>query len=960
MAFTRRHFLSSLTSAAGVATLPFGVANAANTAKSNNAFQEFFSHPPDQARPWIRWWWPGGAVNDEELRREIKVLNQAGFGGAEIQAFNPGIPGLNKDERAHVNDYANDAYFSHVKACTDEAGQQNLQIDVTFGSAWPSGGGFAITPELALMELTPAVTSVRAPLAAPIRVTIPENTRKMGALSALDARARDPRASNWRDRIAARQKLVAVVAIKSEAPVLENNKNFRASVVKAAGKAEGVEGIVVTEKLRPDGVLDWVPPSDGVWQIVVFKQFVVDSPVLAGVGEGPQLVLDHFKRGAFEAHARRVGDPLASGGKPAHALRATFIDSLELMPDLYWSEELLAQFATRRGYDLMPYLPHLLQPGWMESWNPHVSLPYFDAGDAGDRIRADYRLTLSELIIENFYQPFVEWNHAHGLKARIQAHGAPGDLLKTYGLADIPETEDLEGTGNPHFLRMARAAANLYGRKLVSCESLCWPLKSFEITPAQWEARVNLLFASGVNAIVMHGFPYALHRETWPGWYPFAPSHFLPGFSSMINEANPLWNAIGDLNRYISSIQAVLQNSSNVVPLAVYLADSTYFHGIEPRTTDALLEHVLENGYDYDRINDDSIMKSHVADRALVTQGGAKYAALILPARPALPAQSAAQLARFAEAGLPIFFVDRPPSHATGYFDHAANDRIVREAVQAALKSGARIVRTGAMSGALRQGRVPANLTFTSEPCLFIEKMLDGRAAYFLHNPKAQEVTVSFTTRASGHPELWNAYTGERTGLPTRFRGGQTEIAVDLAAGGGALIVFGDRRLPLPAAWGQTDAIDLTAGQWSLDVDGHGQHGRVVRHHTTLDRLRDWQEIDGLADVSGQATYRAEVTVPAAWLKSGNKIVLDLGAVHDMATVTVRGKQQRTLIAPPFEADITAMLRPGVNQLQIGIFNSPNNAMIDLKKPGLKNLKPQSAGLLGPAKLVLKQRRPAR
>lgn len=134
---------------------------------------------------------------------------------------------------------------------------------------------------------------------------------------------------------------------------------LRSSVVKAAGKADGVEGVVVTDKLRPDGVLDWIPSSDGNWQIVVFKQFVVDSPVLAGVGAGPQLVLDHFKRAAFEAHARRVGDPLAPGGVPARALRATFVDSLELMPDPYWSEDLLAQFMARRGYDLTPYLPHL-------------------------------------------------------------------------------------------------------------------------------------------------------------------------------------------------------------------------------------------------------------------------------------------------------------------------------------------------------------------------------------------------------------------------------------------------------------------------------------------------------------------------------------------------------------------------------------------------------------------------
>jgi hypothetical protein len=347
-----------------------------------------------------------------------------------------------------------------------------------------------------------------------------------------------------------------------------------------------------------------------------------------------------------------------------------------------------------------------------------------------------------------------------------------------------------------------------------------------------------------------------------------------------------------------------------------------------------------------------------VAGRTLVTTGGARYGALILPARPALTTTSAAQLARFAEAGLPIFFIDRPPSHAAGYFDHAAQDRIVRDAVQAALNAGARITRTDALAGALRQARIRANLTFTSAPCLFIEKALDGRAAYFLHNPKAEAQTVSFTTRASGFPELWNAYTGERTGLHTKSRNGESEIQVDLAAGAAALVVFADHRLPAAASWIRTDATDLTAGRWTLDVDGHGQHGRVVRHQMTLDRLRDWQAVPELADVSGHATYRINVTLPATWLEPGNKVVLDLGAVHDMAIVTVLGKQQLTLIAPPFDADITTMLRPGLNQLQIGIFNSPNNAMIDSKKPGLKNLKPQPAGLLGPVKLIRKQRRP--
>ena len=952
MRFNRRTFLSSMASMAGLAALPAGAVN------NRDAYRRVFVNPPKGAKPWVRWWWPGGAVNDEELRREIQLLSQTGFGGAEIQAFNPAIPNLTKDERIRVNDYANENFFSHLKTCTDAAQDQGLQIDCTFGSAWPSGGGLAITPELALLELTPTLTSIQAPLSQPVRVKIPGNTRKFGSMGSLDARNKDPRVKDWRERIAARQKLVAVVAVKGHAPLLANDKNYRSAVVKAAGSLETLSGIVLTDKLGPDGVLDWTPPSPGEWQIIVFKQFVVDSSVMAGVGEGPQLVLDHFKKAAFDAHAQRVGEPLAKGGHVARALRGTFMDSLELMPDMYWSEDLLEQFASRRGYDLTPYLPHLLQPGWMEAWNAHASLPYFDGGETGERIRADYRQTISELLTENFWRPFVEWNHRHGLTARVQAHGGPSDILHSYGLADIPETEDLESGGNTHFMRLARAAANLYGRKLVGCESLCWPSKSFEITPAQWHARVNLLFASGVNAIVMHGFPYALHKDAWPGWYPFAPSPFLAGFSSMINEANPLWNAIGSLNTYIARTQAVLQSGRNVVPVAVYYGEVGYFHGIEPKTTDELLESLLDNGYDYDRINDDSILNGRVIGKALRTQAGGQYAALVLPARTALRAATGEQLARLAKAGLPIFFVDAPPLRDEGFREHERQDQLVRQAVQSCLDAGAQIVKA-AVPAALRQAGIQANLRFNSAPCMFIEKDLDGHTAYFFHNPTHQPLSLSFSTRAKGYPELWNAFEGTREGLNFVRNDGQTVIKLDIEGGAGALVAFADERLKPAPVWQAAETMDLSRHNWTLHAQGHKHGGKQLATTVTLDQLRDWSAIAELEDFSGQGSYNVDVTLPPAWIQDDKEVGLELGIVHDMATVSVNGRAVATVISSPFNVNLTRFLRGGRNTLTITVFNSPNNAMIDSKLPGLKNLKQQPAGLLGPVKLVLKRKQKA-
>src|SRR5690348_12858862 len=43
--------------------------------------------PPRRFHPYVRWWWPGGAVETEQLRHDIDVLYDAGYGGVEVQPF---------------------------------------------------------------------------------------------------------------------------------------------------------------------------------------------------------------------------------------------------------------------------------------------------------------------------------------------------------------------------------------------------------------------------------------------------------------------------------------------------------------------------------------------------------------------------------------------------------------------------------------------------------------------------------------------------------------------------------------------------------------------------------------------------------------------------------------------------------------------------------------------------------
>ena len=60
----------------------------------------------------------------------------------------------------------------------------------------------------------------------------------------------------------------------------------------------------------------------------------------------------------------------------------------------------------------------------------------------------------------------------------------------------------------------------------------------------------------------------------------------------------------------------------------------------------------------------------------------------------------------------------------------------------------------------------------------------------------------------------------------------------------------------------------------------------------------------------------------------------------------VNGRALAPLIMRPFAADVTGMLKPGLNDVEITIMNAPQNAM---------DPKPESSapsGLLGPVRLL--------
>ena len=930
---------------------------------SGSAFvRRQFQSPPRKYRPLVRWWWPGNYLTDSELRREIDVLDKAGFGGAEIQAFFKGlaVKDFSEAQIQQINSYASASFFRHVGTAVDEARKHGMFIDYTFGSGWPFGGGDVITPELASIELRSTHLSVEGPAKFREQLQIPSVTDGdapdgSGILKGLP--------DGWAERMKKRTKLCAVVAVRGkDAQWDPHQSGGHEQTVTQLGRLERGTSVDLTARLQPNGILNWdVPP--GTWQIFVFCSLPTAQRVNGAAAEGPQLVLDHMSSEAFAAHAKRVGDNAIPfiGKFFGNGLRAIFCDSLEVRTNLYWSDDFLAEFLGRRGYDLLPYLPILKVQSYGEPFGKFVDLPVFEMTDIGDQVRHDYRQTVSDIMIERFYGQFNQWAHDHNLLSRTQAHGAPADILRIYGEADIPETENLYDRGCYDFLKMAASAAHVYGRSIVGSESFVWQNAVYQTTPEKMKLAADELLTAGVNAIVYHGFPYIIPDLPPPGWHPFSGVNATGAYSSQFNELNPFWPYLAQLNGYITRVQYISQAGTNIAAVALYGYNLT--HGAEEQPpTPKLNQAIMDAGYNYDHINADSLLHSTVRDQMLVTTGGAHYRVLVLPPLDAIDAILAEKLQSFATAGLPIIFAGKIPLYADGLLENALKTRRVQAAMRR-IRNFRNVYLSADTEGVplmLRRAALP-NVKFHTEALPFIQKRIGSMNAFFLRNDSDAMQRVNAEFEAEGKPELWDPWTGKTaTILSHRRKGNWVEADLDLQPLSSALIVFDAAGSAPPAIATPTARIlkrteEIGTGGWKLTATGLVPSGGTAVIRRDLPMLIDWSLDSELRGLSGRGVYSTTFTVSGA--DAGRRLILDLGNVKDVAEVTINGKPAATLLLRPYQADITDFIQRGENLLEVSVTNALFNSMV-LREPRTFRPGPtenpsglMSSGLIGPVQI---------
>ena len=153
-------------------------------------------------------------------------------------------------------------------------------------------------------------------------------------------------------------------------------------------------------------------------------------------------------------------------------------------------------------------------------------------------------------------------------------------------------------------------------------------------------------------------------------------------------------------------------------------------------------------------------------------------------------------------------------------------------------------------------------------------------------------------------------------------------------------------------------------GKWDLYFDA--KWGGPA--HLQVDTLKSWIHFDDPAVkyYSGSVLYKKSFTVSQENLNN-TKVMLDLGNVLEMGSISINGHKMPVRWSAPFQFDITKFIKAGDNQLEVEVTNLwPNRLIGDSKLPVEKRLTKtnimkydaadsekllRESGLLGPVSL---------
>ena len=760
------------------------------------------------------------------------------------------------------------------------------------------------------------------------------------------------------------------------------------------------------------GRVHWQAPA-GHWTILRIGH-TSTGHVNATGGGGKGLECDKFNPEAatvqfdhwFGEVFRRVGPELAG-----RVLKIFHVDSWECGSQ-NWSPVFRAEFRRRRGYDLLGWLPAI------------TGLPVASA-DSSERFLHDVRQTITDLLRDNFYGTMARLAHDRGCRfsAECVAPTFTSDDLLHYDETDIPMGEFWLRSpthDKPNDIFDAISGAHIYGKTVVQAEAFTELREAWDESPAMLKPLQDRNYALGINRLVFHVF---VHNP----WVDRKPGMTLGGVGTYLQRDQTWWPQAKAWVEYTQRCQWMLQQGNPVADIAVFTGEELPRRAILPERLVSTLPGLfgparvksealrLQNagepvtkapngvshganmsdpgdwidplhGYAFDSFNPDALVRlATVRNGRVVLPGGASYGLLVFPGASAMNPDAGAVSAAVAQRLLALVregatvLIDPAARYHSNTLERVrSEDSIVRAVFAQLLGGGSRNSASASGIISLGKGRVvigpwrqptldrlgiPRDVITDANKIAYMHRRSADGDIYFISNQSARPIDTTLSFFTSGRiPELWDPLTGEIT-EPANWRltNLRTYVECSLPPSGSIFVVF---RRPAKGDFGYITIkkhparITTLTSSWGVTFDtAYGGPAASVR----FDTLTDWARNPDTAIryYSGPAVY----TTKFQWANTDGPALLDLGSVHDIATVGVNGIGCGTVWTSN-RLDITRALHPGVNHLRIIVTSTWANRLTGDQRlppdrrrtwtavPFHSERKLLPAGLLGPVRII--------
>jgi hypothetical protein len=694
--------------------------------------------------------------------------------------------------------------------------------------------------------------------------------------------------------------------------------------VSAGDVVRKTDVIDLTSKMRTNGRLDWTPPV-GRWIILRFGYSLTGARNAPASPEATGLEVDKLSRGHVKAYFDNYLDQYknATGGLMGKlGLQFVITDSWEAGV-ANWTDEMIAEFSKRRGYDMRPWLPVLAGR-------------VVESAEASDRFLWDFRKTLCDLTAENHYDQLTDILHARGMGRYTESHESGrafiADGMEVKRTSDVPmsamwvEQPGRPSGGHDADIRESASVAHIYGQNLVAAESLTAYRNAWSYSPETLKSTADRLMANGLNRFVIHTSVHQPVNDKIPGLGLGPFGQWFTRHETWAELAKP-WTT------YLSRSSYMLQQGK-------FVADVIYYYGEDSNIT-ALFGGKLPNipaGYNFDFVNADALMnRLAVADGRITTATGMSYRVLVLD--PNSQHMSLAVLQKIRDlvaAGAAV--VGPKPIDSPGLADDQAEFRSIAEELWGPGIGKGKVHGGQTIAQALSALGVPPDLEYTKPQqdtsLMFVHRALADGDFYWVVNGNDRVEVLEASFRVTGKaPELWHADTGIVEPTSYLIANGRTIVPLRLEPDDAVFVVFRKasaapaRALPEPV---EKDLATI-AGAW--DVSFQADRGAPAK--ISVATLSSWSESSdpGVKYFSGTGTYTKAIQAPVDWFKTGARLWLDLGDVKNLAEVAVNGQPLGILWKTPFSVDITSALKAGANTLEIKVTNLWVNRLIGDQQP---------------------------